>query len=193
MNNLLNDDKNKMGLIKKYFNRILPGSKKGFDIIEKDTDYFLEKRDELKEKISLRRDKRKQLLNEREQLFNKLVDTEDEFLEKELAEEIYSVENEIKILQDEHKAYMDALRVTNTIVNIKKRQSFLEERGLFGEISSLDKKEFLEIFRRTDVYEMVKKGEWELLESVLRDRLLEDESREERVKELLEKAKKERK
>ncbi len=186
-----NTEEGRKGLIKKYFNRIIPGNKKGFDLIEKDTEYFLDKRRELKEKISLRRDKRTQLLEERCQLFKKLVDTEDDFLEKELAEEIYSVESEIKLLQDEHKALLDALKVTNTIVNIKKKQSFLEERGLFGEISSLDKKEFLNIFRRTDVYEMVKNGEWKLLESVLRDRLLEDESRDERIKEILEKAKKE--
>ncbi len=186
------EEKSKKEILKNYFSKIFSFVKKDRGVLDKDLEEFFDVRKELKQKISLRRDKRNRLLDEREELFDKLVEADDEFLEKELGEEIYSIENEINNLQDEHRTLLDGLKVVNTAIDLKRKQQILEKNGLLDKIGSLDEEEFLNIFKRSDVREMVENGEWESLGAILNENLFMKFGRDERVNEIIETARRNR-
>lgn len=138
--------------------------------------------------VKLKRDRHQDLSHKRENLFEKIVDNDDELLQKELAEEIASIEDEMAILHNEHAQLMDSLRVVDGLIAIKRKQKMAERSGLISKIREMDKEDLVEKLRRADVREMIREEKWDKLNSLMSGQLSPKEINNERVDEILQQA-----
>lgn len=138
--------------------------------------------------VKLKRDRHQDLSHKRENLFEKVVDTEDGLLKKELAEEIASVEDEMAILHNEHTQLMDSLRVVDGLIAIKRKEKMAERTGLMSKIREMNKDDLVEKLRRADVREMIREEKWDQLNSLLSGQLSAKDIENERVSEIIQQA-----
>lgn len=157
-------------------------------IEDMDLEDLREQRSELKADIELKRDKHEGLADKRRQKFDRLRGADDDLLEEELAEEIASIEDEMAIYHNEHAQLMDALRVVDGLIAVKRKQDLMEDRGIVEQIEEMDREEVVDMLKREDVQEMIRKEKWDDLEDLFRGDLRPEFSGNERVREIIESA-----
>jgi len=137
-------------------------------IEEMELDDLVEQRSELKADLELKRDKHEGLAEKRRVKFERLRGTEDDLLKEELAEEIASLEDEMSIYHNEHAQLMEALRVVNGLISVKRKQNLMQDRGIVQKIEEMDKQELVDTLKREDVQEMIRQEKWDDLEDIFR-------------------------
>ncbi len=154
-----------------------------------DLEDLREQRSELKADLELKRDKHEGLAEKRRQKFGRLRNSNDELLEEELAEDIAAIEDEMAIYHNEHAQLMEALRVLNGLIGVKRKQNLMEDRGIVEQIEEMDREQLVDTLKREDVQEMIRREKWEDLEDVFRGDLRPKFSGNERVREIIDAAK----
>lgn len=157
-------------------------------IEEMDLDELREERSELKADMELKRDKHEGLAEKRRQKFEKLQGSDDDLYEEELAEEIASIEDEMSIYHNEHAQLMDALRVIDGLIAVKRKQELMEDRGIVNEIEEMDRDKVVDMLKQENVQEMIRREKWDDLEDLFRGDLEPEFSGNERVNEIIESA-----
>lgn len=157
-------------------------------IQEMDLDELREEKSGLKADMELKREKHEGLSERRRRKFEKLQQTEDDLLEEELAESIASIEDEMAIYHNEHAQLMDTLRVINGLIAVKRKQDLMEDRGIAKEIEEMDRDDLLEMLKRENVQEMIRKEKWDDLEDLFRNNLEPEYSGNKRVREIIQTA-----
>lgn len=157
-------------------------------IDEMDLDELREERSELRADLELKRDKHEGLAEKRRTKFERLQKTDDDLLQEELAEEVASIEDEMAIYHNEHAQLMDALRVVDGLIAVKRKQELMEDRGIVEEIENMDREELIDTLKRQDVQEMIREEKWDDLEDLFRGDLRPQFSGNERVREIIEAA-----
>lgn len=155
-----------------------------------DQDELQEERSELKAELDLKRQKHEGLAERRRAKFKRLQDTEDDMLKEELAEEIASIEDEMSIYHNEHAQIMDALRVIDGLVAMKRKQHLMEDQGLVQEIQEMDQDQLVDTLKQQEVQEMIQREDWNDLKDVFRGELKPRHSGDKKVKEIIERAEK---
>lgn len=158
-------------------------------IADMDLEELREERSELKADMELKRDKHEGLAEKRRTKFERLQGTDDDLLEEELAEEIASVEDEMAIYHNEHAQLMDALRVVDGLVAVKRKQDLMEDRGIVEEIENMDREKVVEMLKKENVQEMIRKEKWDDLEDLFRGDLEPEFSGNKRVRDIIDSAK----
>ncbi len=176
-----------MGFLQEVEDRIFGGDD-GVEIESITLEELNEEKANIKADVKLKRDRHSDLSEKREQLFEDIVEKDDELLKKELAEEIVSIEDEMAILHNEHAKLMDALRVIDGLIAIKRKEKMAEREGLISELQDMKKQDLVDKLRRVDVREMIKDEKWDELNSLLRGQLTPDEIESERVDEIIRQA-----
>ncbi|MDY6765856.1 MAG: hypothetical protein SVW77_00655 [Candidatus Nanohaloarchaea archaeon] len=138
--------------------------------------------------VKLKRDRHSDLADKREGLFEDIIDADDELLQKELAEEIASIEDEMAILHNEHAQLMDALRVVDGLIAIKRKERMAQREGLLSQIQDMNRQDLIDTLRRADVREMIREEKWDQLNSLLSGQLSPDDIENERVDEIIQQA-----
>ena len=144
-----------------------------------DQDELEEERSELKAELDLKRQKHEGLAERRRTKFKRLKETEDDMLKEELAEEIASVEDEMSIYHNEHAQIMDALRVIDGLIAMKRKEKLMEDQGLVQDIQDMDQEQLVDTLKQQ-----------EDLEDVFRGNLQPRHSGNEKVRDIIEKAEK---
>jgi hypothetical protein len=157
-------------------------------ISEMDLEELKQERSELRADLELKRDKHEGLAEDRRVKFEKLQGTEDELLQEELAEEIASIEDEMSIYHNEHAQVMDALRVIDGLIAVKRKQQLMEDQGIVQELEDMDQEELVDALKQERVQEMIKDEKWDELEDLFRGQLEPDYSGNQRVNEIIESA-----
>lgn len=157
-------------------------------IQDMDMDELREERSELKADMELKRDKHTGLAEKRRAKFKELQEASDELMKEELAEEIASIEDEMSIYHNEHAQLMDALRVVDGLIAVKRKQDLMEDRGIVNELEDMDREEVVQMLKREDVQEMIKREKWDDLEDLFRGELKADHSGSQRVEEIIDTA-----
>jgi arsenate reductase-like glutaredoxin family protein len=157
-------------------------------IEEMSLDELKEERSELRADLELKRDKHEGLAEKRRTKFEKLRDTEDDLLKEELAEEIASIEDEMSIYHNEHAQVMDALRVIDGLIAVKRKQQLMEDQGIVQELEDMDQEELVDTLKQQEVQEMIKEEKWEDLRDLFRGQLEANHSGNKRVNEIIESA-----
>lgn len=157
-------------------------------IEEMDLDELREERSELKADMELKRDKHQGLADKRRQKFEKLQGSDDDLYQEELAEEIASIEDEMSIYHNEHAQLMDALRVIDGLIAVKRKQELMEDRGIVNQIEEMDRDEVVDMLKQEDVQEMIRREKWDDLEDLFRGDLEPEFSGDERVRDIIESA-----
>lgn len=157
-------------------------------IEDMELDELVEERSEIKADMELKRDKHEGLAEKRRKKFERLRGTGDDLLEEELAEEIASLEDEMAIYHNEHAQLMDALRVLDGLIAVKRKQNLMEDQGIVQELEEMDRDELTEMLKREDVQEMIRKEKWDELEDLFRGDLRTEFSGSERVREIIDAA-----
>lgn len=157
-------------------------------IEEMDLEELRGERSELKADMELKRDKHQGLADKRRQKFERLQGVDDDLLEEELAEEVASIEDEMAIYHNEHAQLMDALRVIDGLIAVKRKQELMEDRGIVNQIEEMDRDKVVEMLKQEDVQEMIRKEKWDDLEDLFRGDLEPEFSGNERVREIIESA-----
>lgn len=150
-------------------------------------DLNLEKAD-IRADVKLKRDRHSDLADKRENLFEDIVEADDDLLQKELAEEIVSIEDEMAILHNEHTKLMDALRVVDGLIAIKRKEKMAQREGLLSQIQDMNREDLIDKLRRTDVREMIREDKWDQLNSLLSGQLTPEDIESERVDEIIRQA-----
>ncbi|MDY6771626.1 MAG: hypothetical protein SV186_06780 [Candidatus Nanohaloarchaea archaeon] len=177
-----------MGVIQDIAEKVFGSPDGSLDIEQLTLDQLNEEKANIKASVRLKRDRHEDLAKKRERLFEKIVDTDDDLLKKELAEEISSIEDEMAILHNEHAQLMDALRVIDGLISIKRKEQMMEREGLINEIRNMKKEDIVEKLRRADVREMIRDEQWDRLNSMLKGQLSPKERQNERVDEIIQQA-----
>lgn len=177
-----------MGVIQDIAEKVFGSPDGSLDIEQLTLDQLNEEKANIKASVRLKRDRHEDLAKKRERLFEKIVDTDDDLLKKELAEEISSIEDEMAILHNEHAQLMDALRVIDGLISIKRKEQMMEREGLINEIRNMKKEDIVEKLRRADVREMIRDEQWDRLNSMLKGQLSPKEGQNERVDEIIQQA-----
>jgi len=157
-------------------------------IEEMELEELREERSEIKADMELKRDKHEGLAEKRRKKFERLRGSEDDLLEEELAEEIASVEDEMSIYHNEHAQMMDALRVLDGLIAVKRKQQLMEDQGIVQDLEEMDREELVSMIKREDVQEMIRKEKWDDLEDLFRGDLRADFSGNKRVRDIIESA-----
>jgi len=157
-------------------------------ISEMDLDELKKERSELRADLELKRDKHEGLAEDRRVKFEKLQGTDDDLLQEELAEEIASIEDEMSIYHNEHAQVMDALRVIDGLIAVKRKQQLMEDQGIVQELEDMDQQELVDALKQERVQEMIKDEKWDELEDLFRGQLEPDYSGNQRVNEIIESA-----
>jgi arsenate reductase-like glutaredoxin family protein len=147
-----------------------------------------EERNELRADLELKRDKHEGLAEKRRTKFERLQDTEDELLQEELAEEIASLEDEMGIYHNEHAQVMDALRVIDGLIAVKRKQQLMEDQGIVQEIEQMDQEELVDTLKQERVQELIQEEQWDELRDAFRGQLKPESSGNKRVNEIIESA-----
>lgn len=157
-------------------------------IEDMDLDELKEERSELRADLELKRDKHEGLAEKRRTKFERLQDTEDELLQEELAEEIASLEDEMSIYHNEHAQVMDALRVIDGLIAVKRKQQLMEDQGIVQEIEDMDQEELVDTLKQERVQELIKEEQWDELRDAFRGQLKPEHSGNKRVNEIIQSA-----
>ncbi len=157
-------------------------------IEEMELEELREERSEIKADMELKRDKHEGLAEKRRKKFERLRGSSDDLLEEELAEEIASIEDEMAIYHNEHAQLMDALRVLDGLIAVKRKQQLMEDQGIVQDLEEMDREELVDMIKREDVQEMIRKEKWDDLEDLFRGDLTADFSGNERVREIIDAA-----
>lgn len=157
-------------------------------IEEMELDELREERSEIKADMELKRDKHEGLAEKRRKKFERLRGSSDDLLEEELAEEIASVEDEMAIYHNEHAQLMDALRVLDGLIAVKRKQQLMEDQGIVQDLEDMDREELVGMIKREDVQEMIREEKWDDLEDLFRGDLRADFSGNKRVRDIIESA-----
>ncbi|MDY6778451.1 MAG: hypothetical protein SVU32_07310 [Candidatus Nanohaloarchaea archaeon] len=177
-----------MGVIQEITEKVFGSSSGQLDLQDLTLEQLNEEKANLKASVRLKRDRHEDLSQKREQLFEKIVSTDDDLLKRELAEEISSIEDEMAILHNEHTQLMDALRVVDGLISIKRKEKMMQREGLINEIRNMKKEDIVEKLRRADVREMIRDEKWDQLNSMLKGQLSPKETSNERVDEIIQQA-----
>lgn len=159
-------------------------------ISEMDLDELRETRAELKADLDVKRNKHEGLSEKRRAKFKQLRETNDDLLQEELAEEIASLEDEMAIYHNEHTQLMDALRVVDGLIAVKRKQDLMDDRGIINDIEEMDREEVVEALKREDVQEMIRTEKWSDLRDLFRGDLKPKQTGNKRVNEIIEAAEK---
>ncbi|EHK01321.1 hypothetical protein HRED_08855, partial [Candidatus Haloredivivus sp. G17] len=89
-------------------------------------------------------------------------------MQEELAEEIASLEDEMAIYHNEHSQIMDALRVVDGLIAVKRKQELMEDSGIIQDIEEMDREEVVDALKREDVQEMIRSEKWSDLRDLFR-------------------------
>lgn len=160
------------------------------NIEEMNLDELQEERSELKADMELKRDRHQGLAEKRREKFEKLRSVDDDLMKEELAEEIASIEDEMSIFHNEHAQLMDALRVINGLIAVKRKQQLMENEGILKEIEEMETEEVVELLKRENVQELIKEEKWEELQSLFNGQLEPEFSGNHRVREIIDAAEK---
>ncbi len=178
-----------MGIINEIERRVFGGEGGGGLRIENLTlEDLNQEKASIRADVKLKRDRHSDLSKKRENLFEEIVDTDDDLLQKELAEEIVSIEDEMAILHNEHAKLMDALRVIDGLIAIKRKEKMAQREGLISQIQQMNKEDLVEKLRRADVREMIREEKWDELNSLMSGQLTPDKIENERVDEIIQQA-----
>jgi hypothetical protein len=151
-------------------------------------DELQKERSELKAELDLKRQKHEGLSERRRKKFKRLQETEDDMLKEELAEEIASIEDEMSIYHNEHAQIMDALRVIDGFIAMKRKEKLLEDKGLVQEIQQMDQEQLVETLKQQEVQQMIQREDWNDLEDVFRGELQPRHTGNKKVQEIIERA-----
>jgi len=154
-------------------------------IEDMELDDLMEQKSELRADMELKRDKHEGLAEKRRRKFERLRGTDDDLLEEELAEEIASIEDEMAIYHNEHAQLMDALRVVDGLIAVKRKQELMKDRGIVEQLEEMDREEVVDMLKREDVQEMIHKEKWDDLEDLFRGDLRPQFSGNERVNDII--------
>jgi hypothetical protein len=154
-------------------------------IEEMNLEELKEERSEIKADLELKRDKHEGLAEKRRVKFEKLRETKDEMLKEELAEEIASLEDEMSIYHNEHAQMMDALRVLDGLIAVKRKQKLMEDQGIVQEIEEMDQEELVDALKQERVQELIEEEQWDELKDVFRGQLKPEHSGNKRVNEII--------
>jgi len=157
-------------------------------ISDMDLEELRESQAKLKADLDLKRSKHEGLSEKRRGKFEQLKDTDDQLLGEELAEEIASLEDEMSIYHNEHAQLMDALRVVDGLIAVKRKQELMEDRGIVQEIEEMDREEVVDALKRQDVQEMIRSEKWSDLRDLFRGDLKPRNAGSKRVQEIMEAA-----
>lgn len=155
---------------------------------EMSLDELEEERSELKAELDLKRQKHEGLAERRRSKFERLQEAEDDMMKEELAEEIASIEDEMSIYHNEHAQIMDALRVIDGLIAMKRKQHLMEDQGLVQDIQDMDQEELVDTLKQQEVQEMIRKEDWQDLKDVFRGELEPRRSGDKKVKEIINRA-----
>ena len=158
-------------------------------IEEMDLEELRQERSEIKADMELKRDKHKGLAEKRRAKFEKLRSTDDELMQEELAEEIASLEDEMSVYHNEHAHMMDALRVIDGLIAVKRKQHLMEDQGIVQELEEMDREELVDALKKEEVQEMIKDEQWEDLRDLFRGQLEANHTGNKRVNEIIQSAK----
>jgi len=157
-------------------------------IEEMELEELREERSEIKADMELKRDKHEGLAEKRRKKFERLRGSKDDLLQEELAEEIASIEDEMAIYHNEHAQLMDALRVLDGLIAVKRKQQLMEDQGIVQDLEEMDREELVGMIKREDVQEMIRKEKWDDLEDLFRGDLRADFSGNKRVRDIIDSA-----
>lgn len=177
-----------MGMIQDIATKVFGSSGGSLDIQDLTLERLNEEKASIKASVRLKRDRHEDLSKKREKMFEKIINADDDLLKRELAEEISSIEDEMAILHNEHTQLMDALRVIDGLISIKRKEQMMERQGLIDEIRNMKKEDIVEKLRRADVREMIRDEKWSELNSMLKGQLSPKEQSNERVDEIIQQA-----
>ncbi|MFB6114786.1 MAG: hypothetical protein ABEK04_00715 [Candidatus Nanohalobium sp.] len=152
---------------------------------EMSLDELEEERSELKAELDLKRQKHEGLAERRRSKFERLQEAEDDMMKEELAEEIASIEDEMSIYHNEHAQIMDALRVIDGLIAMKRKQHLMEDQGL---VQDMDQEKLVDTLKQQEVQEMIRKEDWQDLKDVFRGELEPRRSGDKKVKEIINRA-----
>lgn len=155
-----------------------------------DLDELREERSELKAELDLKRQKHEGLSERRRTKFERLQEAEDDMMKEELAEEIASIEDEMSIYHNEHAQIMDALRVIDGLIAMKRKQHLMEDQGLVQDIQDMDQDQLVDTLKQQEVQEMIREEDWQNLKDVFRGELEPRRSGDKKVQEIIERAEK---
>lgn len=176
-----------LSLIKQLEQQIFGGDDT-LDIHDLTLDRLEEEKAGIKTDVRMKRERHQDLSGKREQLFEKIVETDDELLKKEVAQEIASIEDERAILHNEHTQLMDGLRVIDGLIAIKRKEKMAERQGLLSQIQEMEKDDLVEKLRQNDVRELIREEKWDQLNSLLSGQLSPNQITNERVEEIIRQA-----
>lgn len=176
-----------MGLLNDIEKRVFGGDE-GLKIEELTLQDLNEEKANIRADVKLKRDRHSDLADKREGLFEDIVETDDDLLQTELAEEIVSIEDEMAILHNEHAKLMDALRVIDGLIAIKRKEKMAQREGLLSQIQQMDREDLISKLRRADVREMIRDERWDELNSLLSGQLEPTDIDNERVDEIIQQA-----
>lgn len=177
-----------MGMIQDIASKVFGSESGSLDIQDLTLERLNEEKASIKASVRLKRDRHEDLSKKREKMFEKIINADDDLLKRELAEEISSIEDEMAILHNEHTQLMDALRVIDGLISIKRKEQMMERQGLIDEIRNMKKEDIVEKLRRADVREMIRDEKWSELNSMLKGQLSPKEQSNERVDEIIQQA-----
>ena len=161
-------------------------------IEEMDLEELQETRSELKADLDLKRNKHEGLSEKRRAKFEDLRESDEDLMQEELAEEIASLEDEMAIYHNEHSQIMDALRVVDGLIAVKRKQELMEDSGIIQDIEEMDREEVVDALKREDVQEMIRSEKWSDLRDLFRGDLNPKRTGSKRVNEILDAAEKHR-
>ncbi len=177
-----------MGVIQDVAEKVFGSSSGTLDLDDLTLEKLQEEKAKIKSSVRLKRDRHQDLSKEREELFEKIIETDDDLLKRELAEAISAKEDEMAILHNEHTELMDALRVIDGLISIKRKKKSLQREGLISEIRNMEREDIVEKLRRADVREMIRDEKWGRLNSILKGQLSPKDKSNERVDEIIQQA-----
>ena len=92
------------------------------------------------------------------------------------------------IYHNKHAQLMDALRVLDGLIAVKRKQNLMEDQSIVQELEEMDREELTDMLKREDVQEMITKEKWNDLENLFRGDLRSEFSGSERVREIIDAA-----
>ncbi|MCJ7478731.1 MAG: hypothetical protein MUP63_00955 [Candidatus Nanohaloarchaeota archaeon QJJ-7] len=177
-----------MGIIEGVTERVFGEEDDGLDLENLTLEDLNHEKADIRADVKLKRDRHSDLSDKRENLFEEVVQADDELLKKEMAEEIVSIEDEMAILHNEHAQLMDALRVIDGLIAIKRKEKMAQREGLISQIQDMNREDLVDKLRRADVREMIRDEKWDQLNSLLSGQLTPEDIDNERVTEIIQHA-----
>lgn len=157
-------------------------------IEDMDIEELRKERSEIKADLQMKRNKHEGLSEKRRGKFKQLKQTSDDLMKEELAEEIASLEDEMSIYYNEHHQLMDALRVIDGLMAVKRKENLMQDHGIAQELEDMDREEVIDMLKREDVQEMIKAEKWSDLRDIFRGDMTPQPAQSKRVDDIIESA-----